>query len=91
MQSNKKIDYCIKFKSENEKPENLNFQIEGKERKYTRLEDMETELNGQMIGNKRIKIHWEWDYQSDSTQDLQDTKDGETIKQYCFKIYAIGE
>lgn len=91
LQSNQKINYRINFKSENEKPENLNFQIEGKERKYTRLEDMEPELMGEMLSNKRIIIHWEWEYQKDNTQDRQDTKDGERIKQYHFTIYAIGE
>ncbi len=91
MQSNQKINYRIKFKSENEKPENLNFKIEGKERKYIRLEDMEPELTGPMIQNKKITIHWEWKYQKDNIQDRQDTKDGEKIKQYHFMIYAIGE
>ena len=72
LQSNQKINYRIKFKSENEKPENLNFRIE-------------------VMENKRNTIHWEWEYQKDNTQDRQDTKDGERIKQYHFIIYAIGE
>lgn len=91
LQANQKINYRIKFKSKNEKPKNLSFQIKGKERKYIRLEDMEPELMGEMMGNKKITILWEWEYQKDNTQDTQDTKDGEKIKQYHFTIYAIGE
>lgn len=91
LQANQKIKYQIKFKSENEKPENLSFQIEGKDRKYTRLEEMEQELKGEVTKKKSIVIHWQWEYEKDKIQDLQDTKDGEKIKQYNFKIYAIGE
>jgi len=90
LKTNKKIDYCIKFKSKNEKPENLKFQIQGKDRKYTRLEDMEQELKGEINKNKRIIINWEWEYDKNKIQDVQDTKDGETIKKYEFTIYAIG-
>lgn len=91
LQSNRKINYRIHFKSINEKPENLYFQIEGKDRKYTRLENMEQELKGELIENKRIKIHWKWEYEKDDKQDTQDTKDGQLIGKYHFTIYAIGE
>lgn len=91
LQANQKMNYQIKFKSENDKPENLSFQIEGKDRKYTKLEDMEQELKGEVTKSKRIIIHWKWEYEKDKTQDLQDTKDGENIRQYNFKIYAMGE
>lgn len=91
LQSNRKMNYRIHFKSTNEKPENLYFQLEGKDRKYTSLENMEQELKGEFIKNKRIKIHWKWEYEKDNKQNLQDTKDGELIGQYHFTIYAIGE
>lgn len=91
LESNTKKNYQIKFESKNNKPENLNFQIEGKDRKYKRLEDMEQELKGELNENKRIMIHWKWEYEKDSTQDLQDTKDGKIIKQYNFTIYVIGQ
>ena len=85
------MNYQVKFESKNEKPENLYFQIDGKDRKYSKLEDMEVELKGEMKENKRIMIHWKWEYEKNEIQDLQDTKDGEKIKQYYFSIYAIGE
>ena len=91
LQTNQKINYQIKFKSQNDKPQNLNFQIEGKDRKYTKLEDMEEELKGEMTNNKRIIIHWRWEYQTNKIEDIQDTKDGQKIKQYNFTISAIGE
>lgn len=69
----------------------MNFQIQGKDRKYTKLEDMEQELKGEMTRNKKIIIHWKWDYEKDKTQDKQDTEDGERIQKYYFTIYAIGE
>lgn len=91
LQSNKKINYKIQFKSTNEKPQNLKFQIVGKDRKYFKLEEMEEELKGNLYGNKRIIINWKWDYEENETKDLQDTKDGETISKYNFTVCAIGE
>ena len=91
LQANKKVNYQIKFKSKNEKPKNLNFEIEGKDRKYSKLEDMEQDLKGEIEKNTTITIHWKWEYEKDSREDLQDTKDGQTIKQYNFTISAIGE
>lgn len=91
MQAKQKTNYKITFHSKNEKPENLKFQIEGKDKKYLRLEDLEQELKGEIYENKRIKINWKWEYEENETQNLQDTKDGQTINQYNFTIYAIGE
>lgn len=91
LQTNQKINYQIKFKSQNEKPQNLNFQIEGKDRKYAKLEDMEEELKGEMTNHKRIIIHWRWQYEASKIEDIQDTKDAQKIKQYNFTICARGE
>ncbi|MCI8383522.1 MAG: hypothetical protein HFJ33_01370 [Clostridia bacterium] len=91
LKSNKKIKYQIQFKSQNEKPENLNFKIEGKDRKYLKLEEMEQELKGELNESKRICINWKWEYENNQTQDKQDTKDGQKIRQYNFTIYAVGE
>lgn len=91
LHSNKKMNYRIKFKSKNQKPKNLNFKIQGKDRKYNQLEEMQEELKGEINGKKRLRIQWKWNYEKDETQDLQDTKDGETIKEYNFTIYAIAE
>lgn len=91
LETNEKISYQIKFESKNSKPENLSFHIEGKDRKYKNLEDMEQDLQGEISENKSIVIYWEWEYEQNEIQDLQDTKDGETIQQYNFTIYAIGQ
>ncbi len=91
LETNEKINYEIKFESKNEKPKNLNFQIEGQDREYKSLEDMENNLMGEISKNKKIIINWKWDYERNNTQDLQDTKDGENIKNYQFTIYAIGK
>ncbi len=91
LQSNKKVNYRIQFKSTNEKPRNLYFQIKGNEKKYKDLEEIEKDLQGELFGNKRITIHWEWEYERNQEENLQDTKDGQTIVAYKFTIYAIGE
>lgn len=52
---------------------------------------MEQELKGEISKNKRIVIQWEWEYEKSEIGNLQDTKDGENIKQYNFTIYVIGE
>jgi hypothetical protein len=91
LETDQEINYQIKFESENEKPENLIFRIDGQDRKYKNLEDMEDELKGKITKNKNIIIYWEWEYEKSEAQDLQDTKDGENIKKYNFTIYAIGQ
>ena len=91
LETNEKISYEIKFKSKNDKPQNLVFEIEGKDRKYKKLEDMEKELKGEITENKRIIINWQWEYEKNKTEDKQDTKDGEKLTKYNFTIYAIGK
>ena len=88
LKTNQKIKYQVKFKSQNEKPENLVFKIEGKDRKYKTLEEIEQELKGEIEKDKTIFINWEWEYEVNSIQNKQDTKDGEKLKQYIFTIYA---
>ena len=90
METNEKINYKIKFKSENDKPQNLVFEIKGKDKKYKTLEEMEQELQGELHENKKIIIGWEWEYEKDVNQNLQDTEDGKKLLEYNFTIYAIG-
>ena len=90
LETNENIDYKIKFKSKNDKPKNLIFQIEGKDRKYKSLEEMEPELQGEIKETKSIIINWKWEYETNGAKNRQDTEDGEKIKQYQFEIYAIG-
>ena len=85
------MNYRIQFKSTNEKHKNLYFKIKGNYRKYKRLEDMETELKGEIKENKSIIIQWKWDYEKNEIENIEDTKDGEKIKKYNFTIYTTGE
>ena len=91
LHTKQKINYRIQFKSINSKPQNLYFQLEGKDEKYTKLEDLESQLRGRITEKKKIKIYWKWDYDGNKMQDIQDTKDGQRIQQYNFIIYTIGE
>ena len=91
LETNEKISYEIKFESKNEKPKNLVFSIKGKDRKYNNLEDMEEELKGEISENKRIVINWQWEYEKNEIQNIQDTKDGEKLRKYNFTIFAIGK
>ena len=81
----------MKIESKNDKPKNLNFKIEGKDKKYNSLEEMENELQGQITKNKSIIIDWEWKYENNTNENMQDTKDGENLKKYNFTIYVTGK
>ncbi len=91
LETNEKIYYQIKFESKTDKPQNLKFQMNGEGREYEKLEDMQSQLQGEINENKRIIINWEWKYEENETKDKQDTKDGQTIGKYNFTIYAIGK
>ena len=93
LQANKDVNYQIEFTSQNVKPQNLTFSIKGKDQKYQRIEELTQELQGNIYKNesKKIIIQWIWDYETDIEQDVQDTKDGTTLKDYRFYINAIGK
>lgn len=90
--SNSNLDYQLKFKSKNSKPQNLKFLVKGDDKVYNTLEDMEKILKGKITKNveKKITISWKWEYESDEQQDIQDTEDGMKLKNYNFTIYTIG-
>ena len=88
MQINKKTKYKIKFKSESEKPKNLNFKINEKDRKYENLENIEEDLQGEITKRKNILINWEWEYEKNNIENVQDTLDGEKLRKYNFTIYV---
>lgn len=52
---------------------------------------MEQELQGEITENKSIIINWEWKFEINTSENLQDTKDGEKLKKYNFTIYVIGK
>lgn len=78
--SNSTLKYKIEFRNKNEKPRNFQFYIE---------EGETGEIQPKEI--KRIPVEWEWKYETNTTENKQDTKDGETIKKYNFEICIIGE
>ena len=93
--SNQNINYKIKFESKNDKPKYLVFYKENSEKKYQNIEDMQNELNGYINAKEeqKIKINWEWQYETkegDILQDIQDTNDAQNIRSYSFDIYVIG-
>ena len=90
LETNQKIKYEIKFESKNDKPQNLYFKIEGKDEKYRTLEEMEKDLKGEIQKSKKITIDWEWEYEGNNIQNIQDTNDGTKIVKYNFTIFALG-
>ena len=85
------LQYEITFRSKNQKPKNLVFKENGKE--YETLEQLGEDLNGNIKKDeiKNIAIEWEWKYETNEKQDLQDTKDGREIREYNFEITAKGK
>lgn len=85
------LQYEIAFRSKNQKPKNLVFKQNGKE--YETLEQLGEDLNGNIKKDeiKNIVIEWEWKYETNEKQDLQDTKDGKEIREYNFEITAKGK
>ena len=98
LSSNKKIKYQINLKNETQKPQNLYFKINIKNRdllESNSLEELEKELQGVIYKNEKVIINFEWywkfqDKYSTVTTDIQDTNDSKNIKQYKFIIQVKG-
>lgn len=93
LETNEKINYKVEFKNKNNKPKNLLFNVEGKDKKYSNLEDLNEQLKGVIQENTKITIQWQWDYENEKNAltNIQDTQDGIKLKEYNFTILAIGE
>lgn len=93
LKTNKNTIYEIKFKSKTQKPQNLNFEIENTNIKANTLEELEKYLKGKINKGeeKTISIKWSWEYENNSKNNIQDTKDAMKIESYKFEIYATGE
>lgn len=78
LMSNENIDYNIEIIDKNIKPENFKFMIE--------------DNNGIIEKDevKKVKVKWEWIYETNEKQNIQDTKDGESIDVYNFEIITTG-
>lgn len=93
LDSTSKIKYQIDFKSKNDKPKNLLFNIKEDEEKHKSLEDLQKKLVGVLDENssKRITIQWSWQYENTIAENVQDTLDGQNIQTYNFDVNIIGE
>lgn len=76
--SNTNMDYEMKIVDKNKSPKNFKFEI--------------NEKQGRIEKNKlkKIEVKWEWPYEIDDEENIQDTKDGENIEEYDFEICTIG-
>ena len=74
--SDSDLQYELEIVNKNEKPKNFEFEIEEKE--------------GRIEKNKikKVRINWKWLYEINEEEDIQDTKDGETLEKFNFEIQA---
>lgn len=98
MNSNQNLKYRIEFKSNNAKPQNLNFKV-FKDNVFldeaNTLEELSESMKGDINKNKKIiyKIEWYWEFQNSQgleKVDIQDTNDAKNINQYNFDVYTYG-
>ena len=87
------LKYQIIFQSKNQKPKNLVFNEKGRDNYYETLEDLGETLSGNIKKGevKEVVIEWQWKYETNENGDMQDTKDGNELKEYNFLIIARGE
>ena len=87
------LNYQIIFQSKNQKPKNLVFKEKGRDNYYETLEALGETLTGNIEKGemKEVTIEWQWQYETNENGDMQDTKDGNELKEYNFLIIARGE
>lgn len=79
----------IIIKDATKKPENLVFILNGEE--FYSIKQLEEKINEIIKETNRIIINWEWKYETNKEQDMQDTKDGKNAQNYIFEVEAILE
>lgn len=79
----------IIIKDVTKKPENLVFILNGEE--FYSIKQLEEKINEIIKETNRIIINWEWKYETNKEQDMQDTKDGKNAQNYIFEVEAILE
>lgn len=77
--SNSNVNYEIEILDKNKKPRNFKFEINEKVGIIKKNEV------------KKVEINWEWPYEINVEENLQDTKDGESIGEFNFEICTIGK
>ena len=92
--------YGIQFQDENgQKPSHIVFKIRGEEETYGTLQEMEKRLSGNIEAKsqKTIILDWEWKFETGENEEIIgendkiDTKEGEELDDYQFKILVTGE
>lgn len=98
LNSNQNLIYRIEFKSNNAKPQNLNFKVL-KDNVFldeaNTLEKLSESMKGNINKNQKIiyKIEWYWEFQNSQDLekvDIQDTNDAKKINRYNFDVYTYG-
>lgn len=93
------INYDVKFKNENSKPQNLKYIYNG--HIVSTIKELEPFLIGtiDVNSNEKVKImtiEWNWPYETGSSeteiiaQDVEDTNDGKLLENYSFDIIVTG-
>lgn len=77
------------FTNITKKPKNLEFYLNGNT--YNTLEEMQNEINEVLKEKDRVTINWEWKYSTNEQEDIEDTQDGEKLKEYVFNMDTIVE
>lgn len=98
LNSNQNLKYRIEFKSNNAKPQNLNFKVFNDNvflDEANTLEKLSESMKGNINKNQKIiyKIEWYWEFQNSHDLekiDIQDTNDAKNINQYNFDVYTYG-
>ena len=98
LNSNQNLKYRIEFKSNNAKPQNLNFKVFNDNvflDEANTLEKLSESMKGNINKNQKIiyKIEWYWEFQNShelEKVDIQDTNDAKNINQYNFDVYTYG-
>lgn len=98
LNSNQNLKYRIEFKSNNAKPQNLNFKVFNDNvflDEANTLEKLSESMKGNINKNQKIiyKIEWYWEFQNSHNLekvDIQDTNDAKNINQYNFDVYTYG-
>lgn len=86
---NKDMSYSMQIKDEQNKPQFLKFEVDGKT--YDSMEELSKHINGTMKKGttKVLKINWFWNYENENG-DQVDTNDGEILDTYKVLMRIIG-
>ena len=66
------------------KPINLEFYFNGNI--YSSLKEIQKDLNSMINEKNEIQIDWNWKYDTNEEDDIQDTKDGQSAEEYVFRL-----